>query len=356
MKRALGTSARRMDVAPLVLIDLDTEEGVTGRAYVFCYLPAATSGVESLVRDAASHVKGNRISPVDLRATLARHFRLLGVRGIVTMALAGFDAACWDALAIAADVPLVTLLGGTIRPVRAYNSNGLSIRDAGSGGRDPLSGLADEAAQLLAEGNFAAVKLRLGYAALDDDLAAVEAVRQGVPPGTTIMTDYNQALTLEEALHRGRALDGEGVAWIEEPIRHDDYAGHATLTRELATPIQIGENFDTPLAMADALAAGACDYAMPDFARIGGVSGWIEAAALAHGAGMQMSSHLYPEFSAHLLAVTPTCHWLEYVDWASPILNDPIEIRDGHAVIPDRPGAGIEWNEDAVRRYRAMVR
>ena len=360
MKRALGTSARRMDIAPLVLIDLDTEEGVTGRAYVFCYLPAATIAVESILRDASARVKGDRVAPVDINAKLGRHFRLLGVRGVVTMALAGLDGACWDALAVAAGVPLVSLLGGTVRPVRAYNSNGLSL-NAGSGIRDPgststdpgsMSALADEAEQLLNEGGFTAIKLRLGYPTLDEDLAAAHAVRSRVPAGTTIMSDYNQALTVAEALQRGRAIDQAGLAWIEEPIRHDDYGGAAALARELATPIQIGENFDGPHAMADALAAEACDYAMPDFARIGGVSGWMEAAALAQAAGMEMSSHLYPEFSAHLLAATPTCHWLEYVDWAVPILKQPIEIRDGHAVIPHRSGAGIEWNEEAVTRYR----
>jgi mandelate racemase len=104
--------------------------------------------------------------------------------------------------------------------------------------------------------------------------------------------------------------------------------------------------------MVDALAAGASDYVMPDFARIGGVSGWMEAAALAAAAGVPLSSHLYPEFSAHLLAASPTCHWLEYVDWAAPILARPIEIRDGHAIIDERPGVGLEWNEEAVRRYR----
>ena len=366
MKRALGTSARRMDIAPIVLVDVETHEGVTGRAYVFCYLPTATAAVESILREIAGRVSGDRIVPGDLNAKLARHFRLLGVRGLVTMALAGFDAACWDALAVAAGVPLVTLLGGAVRPIPAYNSNGMSVRDPGSapreprgalssskgGIRDPWTGLADEAEELLAEGNFTAIKLRLGYETLREDLAAVEAVRARVPAKTIVMTDYNQALTVDEALRRGRALDAAGVAWIEEPIRHDDYAGNATLTREVATPIQIGENFDTPYAMAQALAAHACDYAMPDFARIGGVSGWLEASALAQAAGMEMSSHLYPEFSAHLLAVTPTCHWLEYVDWAAPILKRPIEIRDGHAIIPDRPGAGIEWDEDAVATYR----
>src|SRR5262249_32796300 len=136
MKRPLGTSARRMDTAPLVLIDVDTEEGVSGRAYVFCYLPAATAAVEAILSEAAARVSGDRLAPGDLSAKLARHFRLLGIHGLVTMALAGLDAACWDALAIAAGVPLVEFLGGSIRPVRAYNSNGLSIRDAGFGVRD----------------------------------------------------------------------------------------------------------------------------------------------------------------------------------------------------------------------------
>ena len=364
MKRPLGTSARRMDTAPLVLIDVDTEEGISGRAYVFCYLPAATAAVEAILSEAAARVSGDRVAPVDLNAKLARHFRLLGVHGLVTMALAGLDAACWDALAVAAGVPLVEFLGGSIRPVRAYNSNGLSLTQPGSGIREPGSGvrgsrfeaLADEAEELLEEGGFSAVKLRLGYAVAADDVAALKAVRKRVPDGTVVMADYNQALTVAEALQRGRALEHEGLAWIEEPIRHDDYAGNATLTRELATPIQIGENFDGCCAMADAIRARACDYAMPDFGRIGGVSGWLEAATLAQAAGIEMSSHLYPEFSAHLLAATPTCHWLEYVDWAAPVLEHPIEIRDGHAVIPDRPGAGIRWDDDAVNRYRATGR
>ena len=93
------------------------------------------------------------------------------------------------------------------------------------------------------------------------------------------------------------------------------------------------------------------DYVMPDVQRIGGVTGWMRAAALAHAFGMEMLSHLFPEFSAHLLAATPTAHWLEYVDWANPVLKEPLRIEKGCALIPDRPGAGIEWNEDAVGRY-----
>src|SRR5262249_23481177 len=140
--------------------------------------------------------------------------------------------------------------------------------------------VADEA-EKLTFGGFRAIKLRLGYPTLAEDLAALRAVKARVGERIAIMVDYNQALSLPEALARGRALDAEGIYWLEEPIRHDDYAGLARLVRELKTPIEIGENFSESTAMATALAAQACDYVMPDLERIGGVTGWQRAAALA---------------------------------------------------------------------------
>jgi mandelate racemase len=104
--------------------------------------------------------------------------------------------------------------------------------------------------------------------------------------------------------------------------------------------------------MEEALAARACDYVMPDLERIGGVTGWRRAAALAASHGIEMSSHLFPEVSAHLLAATPTAHWLEYVDWAAPLLVEPLRIDDGFALVPERPGNGLAWDPDAVKRYR----
>jgi mandelate racemase len=196
------------------------------------------------------------------------------------------------------------------------------------------------------------VKLRLGYPTLRADLAALHAVKKRIGDEIAVMVDYNQALDIAGALERGRALDAEGIYWLEEPIRHDDYAGYATLVRTLKTPIQIGENFSEPFAMAAALAAGAARYVMPDLERIGGVTGWQRAAALAAVHRIRMSSHLYPEVSAHLLAATSTCHFLEYVDWANPILEQPLEMADGFALVPDRPGNGLSWNEKAVAKYR----
>ena len=117
----------------------------------------------------------------------------------------------------------------------------------------------------------------------------------------------------------------------------------ATIARELSVPVQIGENFNGPEGMLSALSARACDYVMPDVARIGGVTGWMQAAALAAAKGVEMSSHLMPEVSAQLLSATPTAHWLEYVDWADALLQEPLRLIEGKVLTSQRPGSGIAW-------------
>ena len=263
--------------------------------------------------------------------------------GLIGAAMAGIDMAAWDALARAAEMPLVRLLGGTPRAVRAYNSCGLGLMGAERTAREAVE---------LAEG-FPAVKLRLGYPDLATDIAVTRAVRKAVGDAILVMTDYNQCLSVPEAITRAHALDTEGVTWIEEPTIADDYAGNAAIARDAKTPIQIGENWWGPHDMAKSLAANASDFVMPDAGRIGGVSGWLHAAALAEPGGVPMSSHLYPEISAHLLAVTPTCHWLEYVDWAEPVLRTPNRIDRNGVVTTDAPGIGLEWDEAAIAKYAA---
>src|SRR5712671_210909 len=342
MRRPLGTSGGAITHAPLILIDLETDQGVPGRAYLFAYSELGARTLRPLLAGILEMVRGDPVAPVAIAKKLHARFTLLGREGLPTIAMSGLDVALWDALARAAKLPLARLLGGEVHPVPAYNSNALGL--------DPPEKVADEALELLAEG-FHAVKLRLGRKTLWDDLVATRAVRARIPANALLMTDFNQALTVAEALARGRALDREQVYWIEEPVRHDDYAGAARLARELETPVQIGENFLGTRPMAAALAAGAADYVMPDLARIGGVTGWLRAAALADAAGIEMSSHLYPEVSAQLLAVTPSAHFLEYVDWSAPILLRPLEIADGQALPGEAPGAGLDWNEDAVAHF-----
>jgi mandelate racemase len=259
------------------------------------------------------------------------------------VAVSLLDMAGWDALAKAAGVPLCVLLGGTVGAVKAYNSNGLWIREPAQ--------LADEAVELREEGGFTGLKLRMGRDKLRDDIATVEAVRKSVGEDMALMVDFNQGLDMSEALIRCHAIDDLGLAWIEEPIVYDNLDGYAQLAAELETPIQIGENFYGPRDMHSAMQKKACDLVMPDFMRIGGVTGWLRAAAIAGAAGIPMSTHLYPEVAAHVMRVTETAHWLEWQDWADPILQEPYAIRNSLLHIPDVPGLGLEWDEAAVAKH-----
>ena len=330
---------------PIILIDLYTHQGVVGRSYLEPYLKQSMRYIVAALDDLGAAAAGKPVAPFDLYRQGIGSLHLVGREGISMIAVSGLDMAAWDSLAQAAGQPLAVFLGGTTGPVPAYNSNGLWLT--------PLDGLAAEASALVGEGGFTALKMRLGRERLADDLAAIAAVREGAGADVKLMCDFNQGLTMGDALVRCHALDGESLYWFEEPTTYDNIPGHAQLARELKTPVQLGENFYGPRLMYQAVLAGAGDYVMPDLMRIGGVSGWLRAAAIAGAAGIPMSTHLYPEVAAHLMRVTETAHWLEWQDWADPILREPFELREGHLLVPDRPGQGIDWDEAAVARFAA---
>ena len=332
---------------PLILIDLHTEEGVIGRSYLEPYAVKTMKYLIPALHDFGEMLKGRKVAPLELYEAARRSLHFVGYQGLSMIAVSGLDMAAWDALAKAAGMPLCVLLGGSVGPVKAYNSNGLWLQEP--------EAVAAEAIELRDEGGFSGLKLRLGRERVRDDLATLRAVRQAVGADMQLMVDFNQGLDLGEALLRCHAIDDFGLAWIEEPIVYDNLDGYIQLAAELKTPIQIGENFYGPRDLHRALQSQACDYVMPDFMRIGGVTGWLRSAAIAGTAGVPISTHLYPEVAAHVMRVTETAHWLEWQDWANPILRKPYDIKNGLIHIPDVPGIGLEWNEDAVKANRADI-
>lgn len=345
LKRPVVARIATITEWPLVLIDLYTEEGVVGQSYLEPYIVKSMRYLIPALHDFGDMLKGRRIAPFELYNAARKSLHFVGYGGMAAIAVAGLDMAAWDALAKAASVPLCVLLGGTVGPVKAYNSNGLWLQEPAA--------VAAEAIMLRDEGGFSALKLRLGRQKHADDLATIDAVRDAVGSEMQIMVDFNQGLDLAEALLRCHAIDDLDLTWIEEPIVYDNFDGFAQLAAELKTPIQIGENFYGPLDLHRALQCKACDFVMPDFMRIGGVTGWLKAAAIAGVTGTPMSTHLYPEVAAHVMRVTDTAHWLEWQDWVDPILERPYEIRNGALHIPDVPGLGLKWNEKAIATYAA---
>lgn len=340
----LQTAAGAIRSAPLVLVDLLTEQGVTGSAYLFAYTPSALAPAAAMVAGLEPLVRGQALAPLALSRMLAARFRLLGTQGLVGMALAVLDMAAWDAHARALGLPLARLLGaaGTERTPAYASLRGWTAAE-----------LAEEAGQAVARG-FRAVKLKFGHPTLDTELDVLRAVRGAVGDGVAVMVDANQAFTVPEAIRRAAAYDDAGLVWLEEPVAAGDLAGHAAVARAARTPVQRGENDWGPQDLARSLAAGAGDLVMPDANKIGGVTGWMAAVALAEAAGVPVSSHVFIEFSSHLLAATPGRHWMEWLDFAGPVLaGGTPELRDGGVAPLDTPGTGLVWDEEAIRRYQA---
>lgn len=335
------TASGVVSESPLVLIDAVVEGGATGHSIVFTYTATALKPTADLVVNLAPLVIGQPLAPSTIARQLAARFRLLGTQGLLGMALSGVDMALWDAMAHLHGLPLVSLLGGAPVPVRAY----------GAIGYDGPSRSAQVAEDWAARG-VTGVKAKIGYPTVAEDVAVIRAIRDAAGPDMAIMVDYNQSLTPADAVRRIGVLEmDEGLEWVEEPTIAHDFDGHARIAREVRTPIQCGENWWGVRDMEHAIAAASSDYMMPDVMKIGGVTGWMSAAALAEAHAIRISNHLWPEISAHLLSVTPTAHWLEYADWWNPILREPLQLSGGTTRLTGSPGCGIDWNENAVGRF-----
>lgn len=334
------TASGTIEASPLVLTDITTDTGVMGHSYIFCYTKLALKPTAEMVTGLATLLIDKPLAPGDIYQQLQKRLLLLGAQGVAGMAVAAIDMALWDALSRSMNMPLVRLLGGVPRPIRAYGA-------VGYGGAD----VSAKEAAFWAEQGLTGVKAKIGYPTVKEDLEVVRAMRKAIGPDIAIMVDYNQSLTPTEAIARGQVLADEDLEWIEEPVLAHDYSGHAQVSRELHTPIQCGENWWGPQDMRKAIEAGACDLMMPDVMKIGGVTGWMQAQALADAYSIRISNHLFVEVSTHLLCASPTAHWLEYADWFNPIIDKPLQLEEGFAILDNRPGSGVEWREEAIEQY-----
>jgi len=335
VKNAFGV----IEAAPLVLIDVETDQNVTGRSYIFAYAKLTLKPFVHLIEEIGRDLIGKPIVPFDLMRLMDAKFRLLGWQGLIGMAVSGLDMAFWDALGQAAGKPLAELLGGSLRPIRAYDSYGVV---------DPTADEKDLKRSL--EQGFRGIKIKGGNGDAASDERMVKGMRKLLGPDIALMLDFNQSLDPAEAISRIARLAPYDLHWVEEPVPQENLQGLAEVRRESSVSIQAGENWWFPRGFAEAIAVGASDFIMPDLMKVGGVTGWMGVAGQAEAASMPMSSHLFAEASAHMLAVTPTAHWLEVLDLGRAILAEPIRIVDG-ALTARGPGLGLSWNEAAVAKY-----
>ncbi len=340
LPRPIRTASGDVLDAPLLLIDVLSDVGVTGRAYAFAYTPLTLRSLAQFVRDIAPELIGKSVSPRARMRQMEKRLKLVGWQGFAGMVVGTLDMALWDALARAMDVPLAVLLGGERRPLPAYDSFGMLDH------RTDLPRLEASVAS-----GFKAIKIKLGAGDVESDVGIVAEVRRTVGDGVRLMLDFNQSQSTAGAVERIRRLQDFDLTWAEEPVAADDLVGHrAVRERVRPVPIQTGENWWFPHGMANAIAAGASDLAMVDIMKIGGVTGWMAAMAQAEAAALPLSNHTFVEPSAHVMAVAPTASWFEYLDIAGAVLTERLLPVDG-MVTARGPGLGLDWDEHAVARY-----
>lgn len=335
------TASGVVSESPLVLTELHTDAGITGRSIVFTYTPIALKPLADLISNMSALIENQPLAPTQLEAQLSARFRLLGTQGLIGMALAAIDMAMWDAHTRVHQTNLVQLLGGTAKAVPVY----------GGIGYDGEHGSAASAETWVKRG-FRGVKAKIGYPDVSEDLKVIRAIRDTVGPDVDVMVDYNQCLSPIEAIERVKHLNDAGLTWIEEPTLAHDYSGHAAIRDQSDTPIQSGENWWGTQDLQHALDNNASDFVMLDVMKVGGVSGWLRGAAMAASKNIPVSSHLWPEISSQLLSVTPTAHWVEYCDWWNSVLAEPLQVENGYSTLSDSIGTGMDWLDDIAEQYR----
>jgi L-alanine-DL-glutamate epimerase-like enolase superfamily enzyme len=344
LERPVVTPIHHITTVDTVLTTLRTDEGVEGIAYNWVFGVPRARVVKAMIDDLAGLVRG--ADPLETAALWARMWsdvNFLGRSGVAMLALSALDVACWDVKGRALGLPLYRLLGGARRAVPAY-AGGLFLSD-------PLDAIVEEARGYVARG-FRAVKMRAGAASLADDVERVAAVRAAIGPEVALMVDVVQGWTPEQAIRAGRALEPFGLGWIEDPVAFDDLEGMARVAAALDVPIAAGENDYSKRGFRRLLDLGAADVPMPDLQRVGGVTEWMKVAALAEAEGKAVLPHVFSEISVHLVAAAPNGWYLEYVPWWDVLFREPLALGDGTARPPDRPGLGIDFDEDAVDRLR----
>lgn len=344
LERPVITPIHHITAVDNVLVTVHTAAGMSGIAWLWCFGLERARVLSAMVAEQSVHVLGRDArDTVGIGAILARENNFFGRTGVATIAQSAIDVACWDVRARLCELPLWRLLGGSRKRLPAY-AGGLFLSDS-------IDTIVAEARSYVDRG-FRAIKMRTGAARLADDIERVGAVREAIGSEVALMVDVVQGWTVAQAIRAGRELARFDLTWIEDPVVFDDLAGMAQVAAALDTPVCAGENDYGLTGFQRLIDHGAIDIAMPDLQRAGGVSDWMRIAALADGARMKVTPHVFHEVSVHLASAIPNASWVEYMEWWKPLFVEPVMIVDGWLTAPDAPGLGLAFDWDRLDARR----
>lgn len=334
---------RHSEKVVFVLLDVITDEGITGIAYAQAFHIHGANAIRACLDFLKTVVVNEEPLFIEkLWRKMWESTKLLG-QGITTFALSMIDMALWDILAKSMNQPVYRLLGGHRTSLDTYASQGLWLI--------PLEEAVEQAERFMAQG-YKALKMRLGRENVAEDIKVLTEVRKTVGEDMEIMGDVNQGWSVKETLNIAPELKDLGLYWLEEPIDANELEGYRALTKSLKIPIATGENLYGVRSFKNYLEVEAASIYTPDLQRTGGISGWKRIVSILENYNVNVSVHLFPEFAAHLLASLNHSEKLEWMTWARPLFKEPLECKEGRVKVPDRPGFGMEWDEEKIKYYK----
>jgi len=323
-----------------VVLRLRTDAGITGWASSsFGMIPGGPKVVQTILEQEIRPVLiGQDPSfPRRIRADLWKALEYQGVGGVTQFAIGAVDIAVWDILGKHAGMPVYKMLGAYRDRMPVYSMCGWYYDEDAN-----LSKYRKSLTTAVEQG-YRAVKIKVGRDSMADDERRIRAAFDVVGKGR-VMVDANQVFNRNDALRRGRLYQQLGCFWYEEPLPPQDMEGFTLLAQELDMRIATGENLATKYAFADLIARKGADVVQPDNRRAGGVTEWMEIAALADAHGLELASHGGGNTNLNMLLAMPNAIYME--------TSGAHKMIDGEYPAPEEPGMSSEVPEADIRRYK----
>ena len=331
-----------------VTLTIGTDSGIEGIGATF--FGGALTGALKTAVDALGQLTIGQ-DPLGIEAIVAKLRTAAGNAGpggIFTLALSAIDIALWDIKGKAFNLPLARLLGGYRNRVPTYASGAL-MRGF------PLDHLVKAGPKLVEKG-FRQMKTQLalpGDTNPEREVDHIRRIREAVGPNIDLMCDINQRWDVRQAISIGRRVEEFHLFWLEDVTTHDDYDGLARVTDALDTPVAGGEYVYGIAPFRQMMEARSVDIIMIDVLRAGGITQWMKIAGMAEAFNLPVVNHLYPEISVHLVAAIPHGLTVEYMPWSSQLYEEVPLPEKGELTVPDRPGLGLKFDKDALKRFGA---
>lgn len=331
-------------------LTIDTDEGTRGTGYT---VTVGHGG--SVIQNAIDTLYIDELpgkDPFNVREIWQQLYygkaHWIGRAGATTMAQSAIDIALWDIVAKASGKPLWQVLGGgRSSDIPIYNTHGGWLNYS-------VDQLVEEANEFIQQG-YKALKMKVGLEDSKEDRRRVEAVRQAIGDDISLMVDANQKWDLYQASRATKMLEDLDLSWVEEPLHPDDVRSHGILKERTSIPVALGEHVYTVQSFRDYIEQSTVDVVQVDVCRIGGITPWLEVAAMADAFNLRVCPHAgdLMQVHQHMVKAIPNNWLLEVIPiWEEGPFVNQVQLEDGFCKTPTEPGASTDFTQKAVEEYR----